>query len=188
MARNSSTPHGAIRKSPRHFFWDNKLHRVLRINRPANLVEVWCFSERKSKSILYTDYRNNAKVAVQTGTAAKILRVSSITLFRYIKKGAIKPPERSYAFDGLFGQAAPDGHIKNISNQNHLWWGEHSLMEAHDAMMEVRRGFKRKDGGPTPLQKIATKAEIHAAFNNSTTLYVKGKDDEFVPLFRQPNW
>ena len=173
------------RKNPKYFFWDGRLHKVLRINRPANLVDAWCFIERRSINLLFTDYRNRAKIAVQTGTAAQIMRVDIRTMKMYIINELIHHPEVSYALDGKFGVA--EGTAWNESKVK-WWWGEHNLMELHDYLMTTRRGFPRNDGGPTPLQKTPTKAEIRAAFNNSTILYVKANSGEYVPVFQQPTW
>lgn len=147
---------------------------VLRINRPANLVEAWCFSDRKGVNLLYTDYRNNAKLAVRTGQAGKIMHRSARAMKGYCLNGVIHLPEISYGLDGEF-------------KPGRRWWGEHNLMELHDYLMTIGYGHPRKDGKITPY-KLPSKAEIRAAFNNSTILYVKGKDGEFVPLFEQPKW
>lgn len=173
------------RKNLKYFFWDGHLYKIIRINRPANLVEAWCFSERKSVTMLYSDYKNRAKPAIQSGAAAKIMRVDIRTIKMYVWNGFIHPVEVSYALDGLFGESK-----SNTWNESKVkwWWGEHNLMELHDYLMTTRRGFPRKDGGPTPLQHTPSKAEIRAAFNNSTVLYVKGASGEFIPTFEQPKW
>lgn len=179
-----STPQ---RKNPKHFFWDGKLHRVLRINRPVNLVEAWCFDDRQTVTLLFSDYRSRAKIAVQTGAAAKIMHVDIRTMKYYIINKVIHPISASYALDGKFG-VAREGAAWNESKIR-WWWGEHNLYELHDYLMSMgANGTPRKDGRPKTLQKFPTKAEIHAAFNNSTVLYVKGTDGDYVPVFNQPKW
>lgn len=160
---------------PNHFYWNGKLHLLLFTNRPANLVDAWNYSERKRVSILYADYRSNSKPAVQMGVAAKIMNLSARSLREYIAREVIRPPEKSYTLDGEF-------------SAGRWWWGEHNLMELHDFLLTVHHGHVRRDGRITPSQKLPSKAQIRAAFNNNTILYVKGKSGEFVPLFEQPRW
>ena len=150
-----------------------------------NLVEAWCFADRKSVSMLFTDYRNRAKVAVLTARAGEIMHRNAQTMRKYVIHGNIRPPEFSYTLDGNFGVASSE----EWSHQKYKrWWGEHNLMELHDYLMTVHRGWPRKDGRPNQQSTTPSKAEIRAAFNNSTLLYVKGTDGEFVPVFQQPNW
>ena len=64
------------RKKMRFFYYDDKLHKVIRINYPANLVEAWCFSERRRVSLLYTDWKRNAGKAITTGEMCELLNIS----------------------------------------------------------------------------------------------------------------
>lgn len=173
------------RKTLKFFFWDKKLYRTVRIIRPSNLVEAWWFSERKSVTLLYSDFKSHAEVAVQTGTAAEIMQCTPQALMRYVYGGHIHYPEHSYALDGKYGEAEQKEWYRT---KYKYWWGEHNLLELHDYLMTIRRGWPRKDGGPTPLQRTPSKAEIHAIFNNSPTLYVKGIEGDYIPIFRQPTW
>ncbi len=174
------------RKDPGHFFWDGNLHKVLRVVKPANLVEAWCYEDRKIVDLLYSDYRHNAKIAVQSGRAAEIMHVSARSMKRYIAMERIHPPARAYALDGRFGAYPPDATWYDVKSK--FWWGEHNLIELHEYLSTVSRGYKRLDGRPSPMSKLATKAEIRAAFNNSTMLYVKGTKGDYVPVFNQPDW
>jgi hypothetical protein len=113
------------------------------------------------------------------------MRTTPQVLKKYITDGYVHEPDKSYTFDGKFGEAEDPAFNRTKYT---YWWGEHNLLEVHDYMMTIRRGWHRKDGGPTPLQKTPTKAEIHAVFNNSPELYVKGASGDYIPVFRQPTW
>lgn len=172
------------RKTPRHFFWDKKLHKVLRINRPANLVEAWCFQDRKSVTLLHTDFRTNAKPAIQTGDAAVLLNTTIRTLKLYIARGDIRTGDHSYALDGKYG--ASESSEYNRAKYK-IWWGEHHLMEIHEYLINSSPVFSRP-GRPALRNGLPTKAEIHAYFNNSPVMYVKNNEGEFIPVFNQPKW
>lgn len=160
-----------------YFFWEGQLHRVLKVVRPANLVDAWNFPEHKRVSMLYSDYRMKAKPAFRNGEAAKILNLSTRTLFKLWDEGHIHRPPTSYFLE------ENDNPIKEW-----LWWAEENLMEAHDYMMTVHRGAPRKDGEVTVWKDLPSKAEIRARINHNETLYIKGSNGEFVPLFEPPKF
>ena len=164
------------RSTLRYFFWDGRLHKVIRINRPANLVDAWCYADHKRVTILYSDYRTKAKPAITTGKACQIMRLTRRTFLKILTEGHIHPPERSYPFD------------KQDKELGYSFWSEENLMELHDYLMTVHIGRPRKDGLITPSQRIPTKAEIRAQINGEQTLYIKSEDGAFVPLFEPPKF
>ena len=85
--------------SLRYFFWDGLLHKVIRINRPNNLVTAWCYRDHKRVAILYSDYRTSAKPAVTTKKAADIMNITTRSLQRYVDDGAIKHPQTHYPLE-----------------------------------------------------------------------------------------
>lgn len=159
-----------------YFFWDQRLHKVIRINRPANLVDAWDYEAHKRVAILYSDYRVKAKRAVGLGEAAKIIHCNKRTIQRLLMNEHIHYPSTSYPLD------------HDNPERFKTWWGEHNLLEIHDYLMTVHRGRPRKDGLITPSQKYATRAEIIAKMNGNNTLYVQGGDGSFVPVYDPPKF
>ena len=159
-----------------YFFWDQRLHKVIRINRPANLVDAWDYEARKRVSLLYSDFRIKAKKAVSTGEAARIMHCSPKTIFRILDMKAIHPPSSSYPLHN------PD------SDRFKQWWGEHNLLELHDYLMTVHVGRPRKDGLITPSQRYPTRAEIIAKMNDTNTMYIKSDEGTFVPVYDPPKF
>lgn len=161
------------KRKSRIFFWEGKLHRVLRINYPANLVEAWRYEDRRRVTLLYTDWRENAGKALRHTEAAKLIRLRPETLNSYIRDGLIKEPQRSYALD-----SGKDGWVR--------WWSEKDMLELHDFLMSRHMGAPRHDGQITPMQKLPSRAEILAAFNESQPVYIRTETGEMIPLFKPP--
>jgi hypothetical protein len=165
------------RRKLTHFFWDKRLHKVLRINRPANLVDAWCYEDHKRVAILLSDFRVKAKKAIQSGEAARLMGCSTRTLLRAVQSGSIHVPQRSYGIG-----------YKTEHFRTKVWWGEHNLLELHEYLMTVHVGRPRLDGRITPSQKLPTRAEIIAKMNNQTTLYVQSDDGIYVPVYDPPKF
>lgn len=168
-------PNNKKKRKVRFFYWNGQLHKVLRISYPQNLVDAWCFSDRKSVALLYNDWKRNAQLALRTKQVCTLLNCSRDAVERALESDEIRPPERAYALDGQF-------------NYRDRYWSEKDVLELHDALMQRHIGRPRKDGKITPNQKLPTKAEISAMFRNQETLYAKTMDGTFVPMFDGPKW
>jgi hypothetical protein len=171
---------GKVRRDQRKritfFFWDKQLHKVIRINRPANLVDAWSFEEGKRVSILYSDFRTKAKPAMRGTEAAAILRMSKRSLYKAWQEGNINAPVKSYPI----GNPESDRYIR--------WWGEHNIMEAHEYFLTIHFGRPRKDGTINPRQTLPSRAELRARLNNEITFYVQSDEGEFVPVWEPPKF
>lgn len=159
-----------------YFFWDKQLHKVLRINRPANLVDAWNFDENKRVSILYSDYRMHAGPAFRGTAAAAMLRMTKRNLNKAWQEGNINPPAKSFPL----GEPDSERYIR--------WWGEHHITEAHEYFLTVHMGRPRKDGEVIPRQTLPSRAELKAQLTNGTVLYVQGEDGQFTPLWEPPKF
>ena len=161
------------RKYLRHFFWNGQLHKVLHVNRPANLVDAWNYAEDKRVTLLYSDYRIHAKAAVRSGRAAQILNMTKRSLLKSWAEGHIEPP--------------PIVPLANSDRYMRLW-GEEHIMAAHDYFLSLHRGRPRKDGYVRPSKSLPSKAEVRALLNNTTVFYVKDSDGEFIPVWEPPKF
>lgn len=159
----------------RFFFWEGQLHKVLRISYPQNLVEAWCFADRKSVALLYTDWKRNSGKALRTHEVQKLLRISRGTIRDTLAAEEIREPQRSYTLNGKF-------------NDWERWWSETDVLELHEALMGHHWGRPRNDGKITPNQNLPTAAEVKAFFRNQETLYIQTQDGRMVPVFEQHRW
>lgn len=162
-------------KLGKYFFIDHRLHRVLKVNSPANLMEAWSFEEECKVTLLYTDYRKLAKKAVTTKVAADVLNVSKRTLTRLIEAGDIKEPKRSHPL------VNPD------MAHRYMWWSQEDILDAHTVLLTKHYGRPRKDGGITPNQNLPTRAEVIAKMTDQLVLYAKD-GDRFVPTYLPPQF
>lgn len=161
-------------KNRAFFFWNGKIHKVLRVNRPQNLVDAWNYIDHEVVTILYTDYRLSAGKALKHSEVAKLIRLRPNTLDGYIRNKKIPEVQRSYSLDG--DRDDPHGWTR--------WWSEADVLGLHDYLMTVHRGAPRKDGKVTPMQHLPTRAEVVAAFNKSERVFIRTEDGAEIPLFR----
>jgi hypothetical protein len=173
MLRTSGKP---SRKMPKrkHFFWEGKLHKAVRINRPANLVEAYRFEDGKMVTLLYTDYIFNSSKAYRMNEVATLLGISTESLKKYIQRDAIPNIQIGYPVGD------PEG-------KSYRWYSEENVLGMHDVLINTHRGRPRKDGKITPRQDLPTKAELRARLDGTKRLYLE-TEDGLVPLFEQPKW
>lgn len=167
----------SVAVNSKYFIINKRLHRILRINRPANLVEAWCFKDEQKVTMLYSEYRMKAEKCLRTKDAAKVLNVSRRTLVSALQSGAIHEPERMKPF----------GNMSENTKQTHYWTLE-NILEAHEYMLTVHVGRPRKDGEITPNQRLPTRAEVIARMNNEVVLYTLGDDGVFDPIYEPPKF
>jgi hypothetical protein len=158
------------RRRIRHFYWQGKLHKVLRISYPENLVEAWCYQDAQSVALLYTDFKRRSGLAIRTGEVAKLLRCERKTIFRALAAEEIRRPETAYTLDDKM-------------EDTYMWWSEKDVLELHEALLSHHRGRPRKDGKITPRRTLPTAGEVRAFFRNENTLYIRSDDGALVPIF-----
>jgi hypothetical protein len=161
----------------RYFIINKRLHRILKVNRPANLVEAWSFDEGQKVILLYSEYRAKAQKCLRTKDAANVLNVSRRTLAGVLYSGAIREPART----------APYGNMSPDAKRVH-WWSLENILEAHDYMMTIHVGRPRKDGQINPNQKLPTRAEVIARMNDEVVLYTLGSDGIYDPVYEPPKF
>jgi len=154
----------------RWFYWQGKLHKVLRISYPENLVEAWCYSDKRTVALLYTDFKRRSDMALRTGDVAKLMRCNVRTIKRVLERDEIRHPESAYTLD------------ERMIPTN-KWWSEKDVLELHEALLSHHWGRPRKDGKITPKSDMPTAAEVRAYFRNENTLYVRSDDGVMIPVF-----
>lgn len=161
--RNKTTPLNV-------FFLNGKLHKKLRIVRPADTIETWCYPEHRRVAYTYSDVRKNYKPAFSTKQVADMLGKSVMTLENVLKAGGIEEPATMYS----------------LTENKHKFarrWSEEDIMNLHAYMLSVHRGRPRNDGRITP-QQMPTASELRAMIRQEQILYVKTEDGNFRPAWR----
>ena len=161
---------GRVKTPPLNlFFLNGKLHKKLRIVRPADTIETWCYPEHRRVAYAYSSVRKEYKPAFKTKEVAEMLMKSTQTLENAIAAGGIEEPSVMYS----------------LTEHKRKWgwrWSEEDIMATHAYFLNVHRGRPRNDGKITP-QNMPTAAELRAMIRQEQIFYVK-TEDGFRPTWR----
>lgn len=153
----------------RYFYLNGELHRNLRINRPANTIKAYNFTQGKTVTYVYSDVKKMHEKAFTSTEVAAMVNRSWRRIMKFIADGEIIPPQHVYVPD------EPDRVVKYM-------WREKDIMQLHAYLLTVHRGRPRHDGEITP-GKMPTATELRAMIRQEAILYVK-RGDEFIPTWR----
>ena len=170
----------AVKWARPFFFWDGILHKVIRKDRPGNLVDAYRFSDGQVVTFLYSDWLRNAGKAITHKEAAEMIRLKPDTLNQYIQDGHIPEPQRSWSI------GSNPGAVKKTGKHWMRWWSEKDMLRLHEYVTSKHRGAPRLDGKITPMQHLPSRAEIVSAFNESQTVFIRMADGTEIPLFKPP--
>jgi hypothetical protein len=153
-----------------HFFLDGKLYKKLRINRPADMIEVWCYPEERRVVLTYSEVRRRYQPAFSTAQVAEMIGRNDKIVERIARSGNIEEPTMAYSL------------TKKMYRSSYKW-SETDIMNLHAYLLTVHRGRPRLDGRITP-QAMPTAKELRALIRQEHVLYVRNDDGEFVPSWR----
>ena len=156
----------------RHCYVNGDVLYIIKIDRAANLVSAYNYTEKRSVQMLYSDFKRHAEKALSLEDASRLLSIGPDVLRRHMKSGFIPTPQSFW----VYGKDPDACRIR-------LAWSESDLMEAQEALSGLHVGKPRKDGKITPRSTLPSKLEIRSAMTDKSMLYVKGKDGKFVPVF-----
>lgn len=158
----------------RYFYLDSKLHKVLRINRPQDLVVAWDFVEGKRTAYVWSTVRKTHGKAYTIVEVSELVNRHRVNIERYILDGKIRAPQRAYS---LNGEKTPGAY----------YFSEKDVYELHDYLLTVHRGRPRKDGRITP-SGIPSRAELRAMMVSGSATYVKNEAGEFIQVWKENDW
>lgn len=165
---------GRKRKAPQRrlnfFFLNGKLHKKLRIVRPEDKIETWCYPDERRVVYTYSDVRKRYEPAYSTKQVAEMIGRNNKVVERHVRDGAIEPPAIAYSLDK---------EMRMISFK----WCEKDIMALHAYLLTVHRGRPRADGRITP-NKMPTARELRALIRQEHVLYVRNDEGNFVPTWR----
>jgi len=162
------------RKSPRYFFLNGLLHKVLFISRPQDLVWCWSYSEAKRVQYAWSYVKKHYKRAYSTREVAAMVNRDPRTISNYWAKRDIRVPQHTYGLTS--------------TRRTHAYkWDEKDIMELHEYLLTVNIGRPRADGLPR-IKPMPTKAELLALIRHDMISYFKDADGEFKPMWKEPEW
>ncbi|QGH79382.1 hypothetical protein SEA_LIMPID_49 [Streptomyces phage Limpid] len=158
----------------RYFYLNGDLHKVLSVTRAQDFVVCWNFPQGKRVGYVWSDVRKNHGKAFRLQQVAEMIGRHYITIKRDILEGRIKAPQRIYAFNE---NRTPGAY----------YMSEEDVYALHDYMMTTHIGRPRGDGKVT-VRDMPSKAELRAMMKHDLVTYVKTKDGDFVPVWKEQNW
>ena len=164
-----------VREKFRYFFINNELNKVLRRNRAEDLLVAWNFNQRRRMAYSWTDVNKNMQQAYQLKEVSKIFDRHPLTIHRWIKKGDIIRPTKTYSLTG------------KEKYRGVYYFSEDDIRAIHTYLCNVSIGRPRADGEINNT-RVPTRAELEAVLRRETILYVKDNAGEYVPVWKQPEW
>jgi hypothetical protein len=159
------------------FYLDDKLYKVLLINRPQDLVYVYCFTDKTEKVLIWTHTKKHMQRALMTPEVAQMINRHPDRLKTAIYDGHIPRPQISYSLD------KPRVNTDRFTYR----WSHKDVFNAYDYYCTLGNGRRRKDGIVVPW-RLPTRAELAAMLTDDVVLYVKTKDGEFSPVWKEHAW
>jgi hypothetical protein len=157
-----------------YFYLNGDLHRSLQVNRSDDTIIAFNFKEGKRVAYNYSDVQRNRKHAYSISEVAKLINRHVDTLKRHLRSGNIVKPQQAYALD-------------DKNKLSRYYFTDDDIRDIREFFKTIHIGRPRNDGEVT-ASNIPSKAELEAMLRNETVLYVKGKDGEFVPVWKAPEW
>lgn len=157
------------RRKWRYFYYDNKLHKTIRIHRGKDECWAWCYSDRKKYIYAWSDIQRRGEPAISLKEAAEIINRSPGTVYNWILEGLYKPPEQTYSLE--------------TGNPGHYKLSRSHVNQLHELVSNRHFGRPRKDGEVTQ-RNVPNKQEVRAATVHGLFLYAKKDDGEFVPIWK----
>jgi len=154
------------------FFLGQELHKVLKVNRPADLVYSWNYPKKSQITYIWSDVLKTHKPAFTTAQVAKMLNRSVTTIMKYHQTGIVKSPYQVYNIEtGIRDRA-----------RHRMYWHPEEVLDLHQVLCEPTplRGTKYGRAG----EKLPTRAEVVAQMYHGVVFYVQDKDGQFVPTWR----
>ena len=157
-------------KPLRYFYLSGDLCKKLHINRPADLIIVWNYTQHKRVGLSYSFVKRRAERAYTTAEAAKMLNRTRLSLEKAMLNSQVEKPQMTYNMET--GETNGYGYK----------WSEKHIMDAQEHFANQHFGRPRKDGFITP-KPLPSQREIRAMLREEEVFYTKTDDGRYVPTW-----
>lgn len=166
----------AAKRSKRliYFFVDGKLHKVLAINKGADLLWAYSFADCERRMYSLSTVKRTMQRAYKLSEVAKMLGMHPISIKRAIERGDIERPQRSWNI--------VDDTYKDIRYAYQM--SEDEVYKTHDFFSTYHMGRPRKDGWAT-RKGLITRKDLRALMNNGTIMYMETDDGTMIPVWKE---
>lgn len=150
------------------FFLNGDLHKLIRKSAAQNVCYALNLNTNKVNKYTYKDYKQFKKKAYTISEVGKVLgrHVDRIRVALY--SGLVKKPFM----------------VKYSGRTNVYYFSEEDIYELREYFANIHRGRPRADGIVIP-KDVPTIAELDAILGKRPMLYVRTKEGNFVPVWRQ---
>lgn len=163
-----------VREKPRYFYLNNELHKVLRVNRPEDLVYAWSYPQGRRVAYVWSETQKTMQRAFSVTKVADMLGRNPRVIKKYILEGLIPKIQKTYTID-------------EKRSPGKYFFSEDDIRTLYDYLTTVNLGRPRKDGLLVQYP-LPSRAELEAMIRQDTVLYIKDKTGEFAPVWKQPDW
>ena len=150
------------------FFLNGDLHRLVRKSAAQNICYALNFKTNTINKYTYKDYKTFKKKAYTISEVAQVLRRHVDRIRHAMYTGEVKKP-----FLVEYGKRT-----------GVYYFSEEDIYAFREYFANLHRGRPRTDGIVIP-KNVPTIAEVDAIINNKPVLYVRTKEGNFVPVWRQ---
>ena len=171
--RSNENGQRVIKPSAKIFFINNKLVRLMNVNRGHNIVYIFNITDQKEQTMLYSDFKKHRKRAYTLIDSARLLNRSANQIRVYIRDGAIKAPL------GIL----PNGER---SYTRKSYYSEDDIFEIRNFLSNIHIGRPRYDGKIS--NNMLTEQELRAKMGDALMLYTRTKDGEFIPVWAEQTY
>lgn len=158
-----------VKKRWKYFYVDDKLHRLLAMNRGRDEIIAWSYPDRERRIYSWSAVKRYGEPGLRTKEAAEILNRHNITLLKYLHLNWVPRPQRTYKI--------PDGTNPGI----HIW-RKSDILKALDHASNIHKGWARKDGFIN-APHLPSRSEVHAEAEYNMKLYAKDSDGNLVRIW-----
>lgn len=177
MARKADDP--LIHKLSKRFcFYQGTLYYIRFVDRPNDIAYVFNMPEQKEQQVIWSAFQRGKTPARRTSQVAHIINRSPSALRRNMGAGTVHTPP-CYP-SPLIGE--------NNKMQKNRWWSEEDIIKCHAGFLDLQRGRTRKDGTIPHAQNLPTKREVIAMLAGRPILHIKGKNGQYVPVWKEKEW
>ena len=163
-----------IKPANKLYFINDKLCRVIAVNRGLNIAYFFNLTDQKNQTMLLSDFKRHRKRAYTVKKAASLLDRTTMQIHRYIKSGMIKPPV------GVL----PGGERMFTQKS---YYSEDDIFEIRNAMAAIHHGRPRKDG-IIINNRVLTEKDLRAKMGDAITLYTRTEDGRFIPVWQEESY
>jgi hypothetical protein len=169
-----------LRFNKKRFFINGEFHEVVNINRAANILRAYNFSDNKVVTFSITDYNKFRQQAYTIGNVARLVGRDVTSVWKAIDGGVVSKPymlplkNNSNAGKGNFG----------VGRAGIYYFSEDNIYEIRDYFAGLHKGRPRIDGAVTSY-KVPSIEELDAMLGKREMVYVKNKDGEYVPIWKR---